>query len=346
MSKILTIAIPLYKEIFLDRLALIIPQLTAEVHLLIMNDNLSLDIQKKIYDRYGSLKNLEIINNTVNLGLGTNLSNCFYYTRTKWMWLLGDDDIVLNNSVELILNKIKKTENALLKFSYIHQKSSGNEYSNYHNDEIKGIEELIDYLYSKKNEFDIGNMIFMSNSVFNMEKLKNYVDTTYKNTYCYAPHFALILSYLSENKSEKIELCTEQIVINYYPNIEEKWTRFIVALGILNMQYMILDINAKSHKKLIDILYNFINFRFIFLELFIEGIQQKDFQKSKFIYKQLYKNGLAKTDFFIEKILYKVLYFIMDKPFIVFKVFDILKKINSKYDVNLRVRAKGFNKKI
>jgi len=346
MNKLLTIAVPLYKKVFLDRLDILIPQLTDEVKLVIINDNLNLDINKLIFNKYGDINSISIINNKVNLGLGTNLSNCFYYTDTKWMWLLGDDDTILENSVQIILDKIKQTDSVLIKFSYIHDKPNGVEYTNYKNKRISGLKNFINELDINNSDFNIGTMIFMSNSVFNIEKLKPYINVTFKNSFSYAPHFAIILEYLSNNARDSIELSKGKIVSNYYPEIEDKWTRFIVALGILNLQYMILNMDVKEYKKFIFVLYKFINFRFIFLELFIEGVNSEDFNKSKFIYKQLYENGLAKTGLWKEKLLYRFLYFIMDKPKVVFKVFDILKKINPKYDINLRVKAKGFNKKI
>lgn len=346
MNKLLTIAIPAYKKIVIDRLEMLIPQIVDEVELLIIDDNPSNNLKESIEERYGKIKNLKIIKNRINLGLGTNLANCFYYTDTKWMWLLGDDDIVRTNSVALILENIEDKDAILCKFSYEQQKPTGTEFTKYTHQKIVGIDNLIDRLYLQEREFNIGTLMFMSNSVYNVEKLKNNIDMSFKYTSVYAPHLTIIFDYLSKNKEEYIELLEDDIIINFFPEAEEKWTRFIVALGMLNFQYLILDIDVPRYKKLIKIFYKFINFRFIFLELFIEGYNINDYQKSKFIYKQLYENGLSKTDFFIEKILYKVLYFIMDKPFIVFKVFDILKKINSKYDVNLRVIAKGFNKKI
>ena len=267
MKPILTIAVPLYKEIFIDRLDIIIPQLTNEVKLLIINDNTNLNIETLILKKYGRIDNLEIINNNKNLGLGTNLSNCFYFTNTKWMWLLGDDDIILDNSIQTILNRIKKSNSILIKFSYTHDKPSGQEYTMYKNKQILGLDNLISELYLEKNDLNIGTMIFMSNSIFNIEKLTPFISIAFKNTYSYAPHFAIILEYLSMNPTEAIELSEEQLVINYYPKIEDKWTRFIVALGILNLQYMILNISVETYKKLIKILYKFINFRFIFLSI-------------------------------------------------------------------------------
>jgi len=346
MNKILTIAIPVYKKILIERIATLLPQLTDEVELLLIDDNIDNDLENTIFKEYGKIKNLRIIQNRVNLGLGTNLANCFYYTQTKWMWLLGDDDIVRDNSVELILKNIKKSNAILCKFSYEQAKPNKIEYTRYKGDKIIGIDNLIDRLYINEKDFNIGTLMFMSNSVYNIDKLKDNIAMAFKYTSVYAPHLTIVFDYLSKYKKEYIELFEDDIVINYFPEIEDKWTRFIVALGMLNFQYMILDIDVKRYKKLINIFYKFINFRFIFLELFMEGYSINDFTKSKFIYKQLYENGLAKTDYIVEKLIYRFLYFIMDKPKIVFRVFDILKKIDPKYDINLRIKAKGFNKKI
>ena len=346
MYKILTIAIPVYKKILIDRLAILVPQLTDEVELLLIDDNQDNNLTQSINDKYGRINNLRIVINRVNLGLGTNLANCFYYTDTKWMWLLGDDDIVRQDSITTILKNIKSSDAILCKFSYEQAKPIKTEYTKYKHDKVIGLNNLIDRLYKNEKDFSIGTLMFMSNSVYNIDKLKNNIDMAFKYTSVYAPHLTIIFDYLSKNKKEYIELFEDDIVINYFPEVEDKWTRFVVALGMLNVQYLILDLNEDRYNKLIKIFYKFINFRFIFLELFMEGYNINDFSKSKFLYKQLYQNGLAKTNLLKEKILYRFLYFIMDKPKIVFAVFDLLKKINKKYDIDLRVKAKGFNKKI
>jgi hypothetical protein len=346
MKEILTIAVPLYKEIFLERLDEIVSQSTIGVRILIVNDNPSLNINDVIERKYNSIDNITIISNKINLGLGANIANCFYYTKTKWMWLLGDDDILIKGSVKTILNKISSSNAALLKFSYDHDKPNGRDETKYQDCSVKGLDGLINSLYKGANDFNIGSMIFMSNSVFNMSKVGVHTNIAYKNASTYAPHFSVILEYLSENNCETIQLFSEKIVINYHPSIDDKWTRFIVALGILNIQYMILNMSENQYKKLINSLYCFINFRFIFLELFIEGYSVDNFNKSKFIYRQLYLNGLAKTNFYGEKVVYHMLYFFMNKPRIVFRFFAILAKYDKKYDIASRIKNKGFDKKI
>ena len=75
----------------------------------IIQDNASTDNTKEIVEKYIKL-GLPIIyeRNLTNLGWTKNFEICFKKAKTKYMILLGDDDIIVNGGVDIILKNINE----------------------------------------------------------------------------------------------------------------------------------------------------------------------------------------------------------------------------------------------
>ena len=126
----LTIAIPTYnRSFFLDNN---LKQLLKEYDNnfeIIIQDNASTDSTEEIVEKYIKL-GLPILyeRNLTNLGWTKNFEICFKKAKTKYMILLGDDDIIVNGGVDIILNNINEYNPDLIFMNAFSIKNYNKEY--------------------------------------------------------------------------------------------------------------------------------------------------------------------------------------------------------------------------
>lgn len=118
MEKILTIGIPTYngasyiKETLESVLCQISSLIDDQVEILV-SDNASIDETQSIINEY-LLKYPRIINyrrNEINLGFDKNIDLLFKEANGSYVWLLGDDDALYNDSIKCVLNIINAHKN-------------------------------------------------------------------------------------------------------------------------------------------------------------------------------------------------------------------------------------------
>ena len=111
---LLTIAIPTYnREKYLKILLSILePQVLNEPRLeLIVSDNASIDGTESLVQAYsGVITGFRYIKNKTNLGADGNILQCFEQARGKYVWILGDDDVVAPDAVRRIMACLESGE--------------------------------------------------------------------------------------------------------------------------------------------------------------------------------------------------------------------------------------------
>jgi len=124
MNILLTIAIPTFNRA--DYLDLNLKQLCAqmgecgdEVEILV-SDNCSDDHTESIVEKYKkSGFKIKFIKNTENIGAERNFIQCFNRAEGKYILILGDDDLLLDNALVRIISFLKRGEYGLVRlFSY------------------------------------------------------------------------------------------------------------------------------------------------------------------------------------------------------------------------------------
>jgi len=224
----LTIAIPTYNrsKILKNNLELLIPQLTDECDLLIIDNKSEKPVRDELNEillKY-SEKKINIITNLHNIGLTGNIIKCFELCKNDWLWILGDDDKVKDGAVTRILNDIRENENKVF-ISYAWDEASFNRNGNII---TNGVDELIESIES------LGVILFISTSVYNVKKVvKNISFGSFFQT-TYAPH--LVILFMSLKSGGECILSNRQIVINDSINTprELKWDQiFIYQLVVL-----------------------------------------------------------------------------------------------------------------
>src|SRR3954453_15775649 len=102
---ILTIAIPTYNRPTKVRNTLLrlIPQLNDQVFLRILDNHSETDVRTFVQNDItpAVADKIEIIRHKVNIGGDANFQRCFELCETPYIWMIGDDDMVAENAVEL-----------------------------------------------------------------------------------------------------------------------------------------------------------------------------------------------------------------------------------------------------
>lgn len=299
-ERILTICIPTYnrKERLLKQLDSLYAQTEVyQTEIQIIDNHSDYDVETAIVEHFGKerLSNLNVQVNPVNLGLEPNICMPFLLTKTKWMWTLGDDDETTPDSISTVLNSIRKNEDtAFFIFSI----------SNFpcHKDvRYSSLEPFIDYWY-KEHRYN-GDLVFLSNKVYNMEYVKPYIGSAIKNCLNCVGHIVPLFQCLNDKKGDVI-FSSKSIVTYKEPDPNTAYVYIKVALEFGLIGYLYLDIPRKSFRHLCASFGN--SFKNI---LFInECLNFKPRYKGRFIFLEVY-NKLLKYKGFGSRCSYLLFYF-------------------------------------
>lgn len=154
---------------------------------IIISDNCSnYDVEKHLDDNFdGDFRdNISVYRRNINVGSALNVAMSFGLCKTPWMWLLSDDDFTLDGSLGCILKDIEDNKDiCYLKYSIEGCKLHDCVY-------IKDLLELTRYY--ELDGYSWGDLIFMSNGVFNMIILNSYIEQTIQFAHNYIPQIVPI----------------------------------------------------------------------------------------------------------------------------------------------------------
>jgi glycosyltransferase involved in cell wall biosynthesis len=223
MEKILTVVIPTYNRVkhLIKNLPALLNQLTDECELIIIdncsNVSVNIEIEQFIKD-YPAVK-FNIIRNPKNIGLFGNIMKCFEVATTKWLYILGDDDSLMPDSITLILRDIKEHSDCFnLTYKWHPEKK-------WSQTRPKTTSSFTDYVNSIES---IHHVLFLSSNVYNLEKLSINIHTGHYYQITSAPHLVLLLVALDFNKNSNVYLSNNFLVNNLNNEVEDetKWNRF------------------------------------------------------------------------------------------------------------------------
>lgn len=117
---LLTIAIPTYNRagylaLCLERIGEEIDSLDDEPHSQVkiyVSDNASSDETPGVIAEYKEKRpdNFEAVRNASNLGPDVNIAQCYDSVSTPYVWIVGDDDVILPGSLQKILDYLASTK--------------------------------------------------------------------------------------------------------------------------------------------------------------------------------------------------------------------------------------------
>ncbi|MDH4460528.1 MAG: glycosyltransferase family 2 protein [Flectobacillus sp.] len=123
---LLTIAIPTYnRSFYLERnLENVLMQYSREMSIeILISDNASTDDTKDIVEKFIYLGlPIRYLKNSINEGADYNIGQCYWSAQSKFVLVLGDDDILLSGAIKKILYIIENVKDEL---GVIHLKAHG-----------------------------------------------------------------------------------------------------------------------------------------------------------------------------------------------------------------------------
>ena len=298
MFEDLSIFIPTYnrKERLLNMLGSIVSQpLGTEVSITVLNNHSDYDVEKAIEEGLGveKTKKISVINNRSNVGLSMHIALPIYYCKTKWLWILSDDDKTTENSLEIIKSDMESySDYTCIKYSL--------EGFTTHNDEtMTTLEQLVSY-YGRidKNQ---GEFIFISNNLFNMEKIEPFIGSIISYSY---NAVAGILPYVySLDAGDHKVLMRSKSVVSYLPPQKgSEWNYIEITTRLITL----VDYPYKSSGKTIRKLMNRMN-HFSFYNYLDALIKLNDKEKTKILISKtfplLFRNGS------LRRLVYRFVYY-------------------------------------
>lgn len=304
-NKILTICIPTYNrpKALKDQLQVILPQLNNEVKLVVRDNHSSYDLKKVLPEL--NYEKFEYVRNDFNIGADANIARCLETCNTKWLWILGDDDLIKNDSVLNILDLLKSNPDCC----YINLQAKIDK-------EVTGFKGFANY-FKIKGAFPTS--FCTSLCLYNAEKLKSEMFFYYRNVSIMITQFTFLLKYLQKNPSEKCLFSTRQIID--YQSLDISWSReeFIIYTSLII--YIFRDEKMFLNKNIFKSL-GTMYWDFIFKEMPNISI----YKKLKLLLFVVSKIGLFNTVFYnYITILDNILYTILSK-----KYYSTIKKFTIK----------------
>ncbi|MFM4717145.1 glycosyltransferase family 2 protein [Aeromonas veronii] len=235
----ITVAIPTYNR--LDKLKKqierLLPQLSKD-DVVIIIDNASSSYSLDELKCFQKDKRILVHRNKNNIGANANILKCFETVDTEWMWLLSDDDIIFDNSLDIIKGEIKRNDVDFINFS-------SELLSSPRRDTIcRTLNEYLDVINS-----GISNHLLMSNNIYRISSFLPYLSFSYWGVYVNAPH--LVPVFVALQNGSKILLSSQSIVHWEHNSSDDSW-QFANLYNLLYLPDVISD--CKLRKKAIRLI--------------------------------------------------------------------------------------------
>ncbi len=266
--KLLTIGIPTYnRSIYLrECLDHICPQLTDEVQVVVRDNcsnNYDFDSFVAPYiQKYG----IKAFRNSTNIGGNANIARLFEECVTDWLWVIGDDDYIVEGAVELALKTIKKNKDFLyIKFNapYI--------------GETIGLDGFCEAM---KTRGAFAYSFFTSECLNNISLTHNMMFWHYEYLSTYCPQILRVIKCLTQNNAGKCLFLTDIVLEEHGSDIS--WTRS----DIVPYQLLIFDIFRDYRCKFKDNIFKAItSYCLVYIESSNLSIKDKLYYYSLFFHK-------------------------------------------------------------
>lgn len=231
----LTICIPTYDriELLLKNIRPILSQLNQNVGLIIIDNASIVSVEDVIKNAYSNVElvHVRFIRNKFNVGGNVNVVRCIEECDGDWAWIIGDDDLLRNDAVEIVLRAIADYPTA----SIINFPNNGKIKRNITRKSV-GREKAI------RDIDDFWNFLFLPSTVFRLEHMHSQICWGYQYAYTCAPHIVIWL--LTTNQQSIFVWMTNNLLED--PKLEEevRGSCYVIYHGLPAL----LDLNLKSNE--------------------------------------------------------------------------------------------------
>lgn len=257
--EILTICIPCFRPSSVDNVKSIHESLRQidEVKLLVLNDNPTV-LSDADFNFLLKDDKADFVRYSGNIGLAGNLMNSFALSKTSWLWIVGDDDEICFDSISLVLETLKTSKCDLLKFNYYIQNASQRNLN-----DVFSSDKLIGNIGELHDSLDVGELIYTSNTVYNLGAFSDYLKYGFQATSSLVPHLVMILQKFGTADCI-LQMSKIPIVINDRTG-SNLWSRTQLYNDFIQIgKYLYLE---RSQKKIIEYYTRkYITFRKILIE--------------------------------------------------------------------------------
>lgn len=304
----LTIAIPTYNrnEILKNNLLLLLPQLTDDCRLIIIDNSSDIPVQETLKSIIGLYKgvNVQIIRNRYNIGLTGNILRCFELCDDPWLWVLGDDDHVTEGAIQQILSDTRRHEN----FHFINYAWDELSFLRKDNVVTSGINNFIDTFET------VGIVLFISAGIYNIKKINEYLSFGNFFQTTYAPHLAMLL--LSIGEDGRCLLSDRQIVINKgFDTPEElRWDQIFIYQITILLRLPLGPTTIHKLKKKIEQLTKVWTINHLIFTLVQIGCLEKSTKRTSILYDEFVRGFFYLDKRLISRLIIILGYFIVNHP--------------------------------
>ena len=331
----LTIAIPTYNRnrILKANLAKLLPQVTDQCRVVIFDNCSDVPVEDTIADLLGSYSKIDIsvVRHRYNIGMTANILKCFEECPDPWLWVLGDDDEVTDGAVARVLSDIDR-ERELHFITYAWDEDS---FKREQEVITTGIDQFIETFET------FGAVLFLSTSVYNMNKVTGSMSFAHFFQTSYAPN--LVMLFMSLGDEGKCAFSADQIVVNMADETPShlKWDQnFIYQLSLLLRLPLKPRTISKLKKRLEQLTRVWTIYYFIFSLTFREN-EEGHINKPTVLYGEIVRSFFHLDRRFSTRLVSPLGYFIVKYPFlfkpILSRIFKAIKGEEFEPDRNLRI---------
>lgn len=193
----------------------LLKQLTKQVKLVVV-DNCSQTPVESLFTKE-ELSLFKIVRNPINIGGDANIARCHELCDTEWLWVLGDDDFVNENAVNIVLSFINEYPDVV--------------WLNFEAKENLFIDNAKLFFLDLKHPRNFSDSFWISKCVYNNQKLKPYIYYYYANLSSMVGQIIMVLKYALDKDDFSCLKCSQRIFVERTPG---GWglNLFLSRLGI------------------------------------------------------------------------------------------------------------------